>query len=82
MATQKSTSKPALPEPTKTEVSFALLGDHLAHTSESLQGLADLLYHNQDRFKNDPLISGIENILTAISDDLADTAHRLKGGVQ
>jgi hypothetical protein len=42
--------------------------------------LSDLLYHNQDKFENDPLIVGIQNILQAISDDLAETAGKLKGG--
>lgn len=79
MAEIQSIEKPAQ-KPDRTEATFSFLGDHLEHTADTLQGLSDLLYHNQDKFENDPLIVGVQNILQAISDDLAETAGRLKGG--
>ncbi|MDM7994328.1 MAG: hypothetical protein QUT30_01450 [Acidobacteriota bacterium] len=79
MARIQSIAKPT-PKPDRTEATFSFLGDHLERTADTLQGLSDLLYHNQDKFENDPLIVGVQNILQAIADDLAETAGKLKGG--
>lgn len=78
MAKIQSIAKPAA-KPDRSEIAFQLCGQNISQIADHLQDLSNLLYENQDRFKNDPFILGALNLLEGYANDLQEAAKRLQG---
>jgi hypothetical protein len=65
--------------PQKDEQKFIFLAAALQKIASHIEDLSTLLYENQDRFNHDPLIQGVEGLLSCYASTLDDMANNLRG---